>query len=189
MKNFYAIISLMKKRFISTCFVMSITEEKINMRKVTFVLAIVLSLILCIGCTTGNPDNEPLESNNETDVFLRLDAEDFGDQTENVRLLTQGQYQLGEAKAKYGLDADYVPDMEGIDTLNISGSAQFSVAQFHNLAEDIRECAQGRTVYSFDLREESHGFLTVFRSVGLPYITGQISAKALRKFRIMKNNA
>lgn len=119
------------------------------MKKVSFVLVILMSLILFIGCTNGSSD----------EIYIRLDCEESGGVAENVRLLTQGKYQLGEAKAKYGLDADYVPSVKGIDTLNISGSAQFSVEQFHNLAQDIRECAQGKTVYTIDLREECHGFL------------------------------
>jgi protein-tyrosine phosphatase len=131
-------------------------KEKINMKKVIFALTIIMSLVLCIGCTIGNLNKDPQENSN---VFMRLDCEDLSEKTENVRLLTQGKYQLGEAKAKYGLDADYVPSVKGLDTLSISGSAQFSVEQFHNLAEDIRECAQGKTVYNIDLREESHGFL------------------------------
>ncbi len=119
------------------------------MKKVNFVSVIMMGIILLFGCTNGSSD----------EVLLRLDCEESGETAENVRLLTQGKYQLGDAIAKYGLEADYIPSVKGLDTLNISGSAQFNVVQFHNLAEDIRECARGKTVYVLDLREESHGFL------------------------------
>lgn len=125
------------------------------MKKINFALTILISLILFIGCTNGNSDIVP----QETEVYIKWDFEVAGEETANVRLLTLGKYQLGEAKAKYNLDTDYVPSVQGIDTLNISGSAQFSVEQFQTLAEDIRECAEDKTVYIIDLREESHGFL------------------------------
>lgn len=119
------------------------------MKKANFALVILIGAILLFGCTKGTSE----------EVFVRLDCEEWGETAENVRLLTQGKYQFGQAKAKYGLEAEYLPSVKGLDTLDISGSAQFNVDQFDNLAEDIRECARGKTVYVIDLREESHGFI------------------------------
>ena len=45
------------------------------------------------------------------------------------------------------------------DTVHMSGSAQFSAGQFHDLAETLREKVPGEQVYVIDLREESHAFL------------------------------
>ena len=61
--------------------------------------------------------------------------------------------------AESGVDPDFMPSEEGMDTLCISGSAQFSVPQFRELASSLRECAGDRTVYVFDLRQESHGLV------------------------------
>ena len=57
-------------------------------------------------------------------------------------------------KAKYGIDPAYIPDVSGLDTLCISGSAQFQ-----DLADSLRACAVGRTVYVIDLRQESRVLL------------------------------
>lgn len=41
----------------------------------------------------------------------------------------------------------------------MSGSAQFSAAQLHALAETLRERAEGKEIFVVDLRQESHVFL------------------------------
>ena len=51
------------------------------------------------------------------------------------------------------------PSEKGLDTLCISGSAQYSAPQFKALAASLRECAGDRTVYIFDLRQESHALV------------------------------
>ena len=76
-----------------------------------------------------------------------------------MRLLAGDHFKLKKPKAKYGIDPDFVPSQEGLDTLCVSASAQFSVPQFRTLAESIRSCAGDRTVYIVDLRQESHGFV------------------------------
>ncbi len=58
--------------------------------------------------------------------------------------------------AKYHLDAAYVPTRSGLDQLNISGSAEFSVGEFEALADTLRKQAKG-PIYVVDLRQESHG--------------------------------
>lgn len=77
----------------------------------------------------------------------------------NLRLLTKGQYKFGKPKERYRIDPDYIPDTEGLNGLNISGSAQFSEPQLHQLAVTLRKLAKGKRVYVIDLRQESHVFL------------------------------
>lgn len=75
---------------------------------------------------------------------------------DNVRLLKGNLFEYGPVNEKYKIDANFVPSKAGLDTLNISSSAQFSVPQFADLTDTLRECADGRTVYIIDLRQESH---------------------------------
>ena len=94
--------------------------------------------------------------------FLRLDRDTIEaaeDPLGNLRFITEGEYTLGEAQAKYELDPDYEVSTEGLDTLNISASEQFSVSQFRRLADDLRRLADGRQIVIVDLRAESHCFL------------------------------
>lgn len=58
---------------------------------------------------------------------------------------------------KYGLDKNYVPTREGLDTLNASGSAQFSKNQFPIMINYLQKEAKG-PIYIVDLRQENHGF-------------------------------
>ncbi len=60
---------------------------------------------------------------------------------------------------EYGIDPDASPSTEGLDTLNISGSAQFSEKQFDELAERLRSLAGDRQVWIMDCRIESHAML------------------------------
>jgi len=91
--------------------------------------------------------------------FIRIDRDDpqaWQGELDNVRLLKDDLFAFQEVKAKYGIDPAYIPDVSGLDTLCISGSAQFSAPQFQDLADRLRACAAGRTVYVIDLRQESH---------------------------------
>lgn len=94
--------------------------------------------------------------------FLRIDGDTIeaaSDPLMNARFITEGEYTLGEAQAKYALDPDYEVSTEGLDTLNISASAQFSESQFRTLADDLRRLADGKQIVIVDLRAESHCFL------------------------------
>ena len=96
------------------------------------------------------------------DGFLRLDRDTIeaaDGELGNLRYITEGAYTLGTAEAKYNLDPDYMPDTAGLDTLNISASEQFSVSQFHTLADELRKLADGKQIVIVDLRAESHCFL------------------------------
>ena len=94
--------------------------------------------------------------------FIRIDRDDLNAWEKplaNVRIISGQQYQFKKTDPKYKFDSDYKPSEEGLDTLCISGSAQFSELQFRTLADKLRECAGGRTVYIFDLRQESHAIV------------------------------
>ena len=81
----------------------------------------------------------------------------------NVRFLTRGSYTLTPLEAdlaeQYGLDPGVMPDTKGMDTLNISGSAEFSENQFRELAERLRELANGKEIWIVDCRIEGHSLL------------------------------
>lgn len=94
--------------------------------------------------------------------FFRMDRdsrEAWKGEIANLRYLTKGQYKFGKTKARYRIDADFTPSTKGLNRLNISGSAQFSEPQFHQLANKLRKLAQGKRIYVIDLRQESHVFL------------------------------
>ena len=98
--------------------------------------------------------------------FFRFDCDSptaWQEPLGNVRFLTEGEYQLkplaAEKLEQYGLSPDAMPDTTGMDTLNISGSAEFSENQFRELAEKLRGLADGKEIYVFDCRIEGHGLL------------------------------
>ena len=96
-----------------------------------------------------------------SEPFYRRDAK-ASDQRQlpnNCRFLTEGKYELHRISAKYGIDPSYTPSMQGLDSLHISGSAQYSEPQFRELAGQLRALAAGDPVYVIDLRQESHAFL------------------------------
>ncbi len=94
--------------------------------------------------------------------FIRIDGDDPGYWTKdlkNVRFVTGDMFRFGEADPKYGIDPDFVPSAEGLDTLNVSASAQYGEAQFALLADAIEAAAGGREIFVFDLRRECHALL------------------------------
>ena len=48
------------------------------------------------------------------------------------------------------------PSRKGLDRLNISGSAEFSVGEFEKLVSVLKKQANG-PIYIVDLRQETHG--------------------------------
>ena len=94
--------------------------------------------------------------------FIRIDLDDtdaWEGGLKNLRFVADQRYALQKMIPTPGFDPDFRPAEKGLDTLCISGSAQFSVPQFRNLAATLREYAGDRTVYIFDLRQESHFFV------------------------------
>ena len=102
-----------------------------------------------------------------TTPFMRMDRDDpqeWKTGLDNLRLVTGNLYKFKKTDKKFEIDKNYVPTKEGLDTLNISGSAQFSVPQFKELTETLKACAGEKTIYIIDLRQESH----VFVNKGIP---------------------
>ena len=129
------------------------------MKKLIKAVVIFISAFIISGCagTEKKTDFEP---------FYRFDAGSpvsWSEPLRNVRFLTKGAYSLKplskEDCVKYRLDPDTVPDEKGMDTLNISGSAQFSEDQFRALAEQLRVFANGKDIYVVDCRIEDHALL------------------------------
>ncbi len=117
------------------------------------IVCLMVSLLLSMPCVACGETTLP---------FIRIDRDNpdyWKGELSNVRLIAGQLYELQEMDAESGVDPDFMPSEEGMDTLCISGSAQFSVPQFRELASSLRECAGDRTVYVFDLRQESHGLV------------------------------
>lgn len=149
--------------------------------KVALVAALAAALaLLLVGCGESQPEAEPepeaalvsagvelvLEEDGEWlesyEPFYRIDVDSstaWQEDLDNLRIITEGWYELGEAKEKYNFDPDYVVDMTGMDNLNASASAQYSEQQFRDLADTLREAADGKDIVIVDLREESHYLL------------------------------
>ena len=99
----------------------------------------------------------------ESELYYTLDREDSDTLPGNLRFLVRGEYEFrSSSRPRRNADPAYTPSTAGMDTLCISGSQQYSKAQFHNLAEKIRELAEreGCTqVVIVDCRQEFHACL------------------------------
>lgn len=124
----------------------------------SLILHLLVSFLFSAACTACGEAAVP---------FVRVDRDSLNGwkgKLANVRLLADQRYQFKKVNPKYRFDPDFKPSTEGLDTLCISGSAQFSGPQFRRLAPVLRECAKGRDIYVVDLRQESH----VFVNEGIP---------------------
>lgn len=143
------------------------------MKKLLFILLLVMSFTLCSCNKTDKHDiivsdavMEVLEKDGDWlesyEPFYRYDLDEMGiwdEELDKLRIMSKGWYELGEAKEKYNLDKNYIVNLEGLDDMNASASAQFSVNQFRDLANTLREVANGKKIVIIDLREESHCFI------------------------------
>lgn len=94
-----------------------------------------------------------------TDVYAgkvwRVDAVDRDKLPRNFRT-TQSAFRDPDKKNHF--DKGYVPTRQGLDKLDASGSAQYSVHEFKQMAAELKKLAHG-PIYIFDLRQETHGFI------------------------------
>ena len=130
------------------------------MKRKGLLLTLLLVILLTVSLT-ASADHSYLNPGVGSDKYYRIDLPDLG-KTEavgNLRIITKDHYHFSPAKEKYGLDEDYVIDETGMDTLNCSGSRQFSKEQFETLSELLREAAGSRQIYIIDLRRENHGII------------------------------
>lgn len=118
---------------------------------------IVLALLVSLLPAAGAEGFEP---------FFRFDLDSpdaWREPLQNTRFLTKGAWSLTplspEKCRQYGLDPDTLPATDGLDTLNISGSAEFSEDQFRQLAERLRALAGDRDIWVVDCRLESHALV------------------------------
>ena len=120
------------------------------------VLPVLFALIIIVSATAAEADFEPC---------FRFDSglNAWQKPLKNTRFLTRGAYTLTPLEAdlakQFGLDPDAMPESKGMDTLNISGSAEFSENHFRELAKKLRELADGKEIYIVDCRIEGHSLL------------------------------
>ena len=133
------------------------------------ILCLFVSFLFSVACTACGEAAVP---------FVRIDRDKlngWNGKLANVRLLADHRYQFKKVNPKYRFDPDFKPSTEGLDTLCISGSAQFSGPQFRRLASVLRECAKGKDIYVVDLHRKAMFLLTrEFRSPGTGLTTGQM---------------
>lgn len=98
--------------------------------------------------------------------FFRFDLDSpdaWREPLSGVRFLTEGAWTLkpfdADKCALYGLEPGTLPDTTGLDTLCVSGSAEFSEDQFRQLAAELRTLAGDRQIWIVDCRLESHALL------------------------------
>ena len=87
--------------------------------------------------------------------YIKIDSSSTG-KVSNLRLIAGDLYKFKKANSE--VDPNFMPTKDGLENLCISGSAQYTEPNFRKLDATLRECAEGRTVYVFDLRQESHFF-------------------------------
>ena len=134
--------------------------DKLRKKRNLLIRVIPVLVVLLLLLSAAGAENAPFP-------YLRFDSGSrsaWQKPLRNVRFLTGEAYQLTplspEKLELYGLRPDASPDTKGLDTLNISGSAQFSENHFRELAAELRERAGGKEIYVFDLRSESHALLS-----------------------------
>lgn len=84
----------------------------------------------------------------------RIDA---NNDTKLPRNFRTSKSDFQKSPAKYNLDKNYIPARQGLDNLDISGSAQFSPGQFRTLIKYLK-AQTDKNIYIIDLRQETHGF-------------------------------
>ena len=121
---------------------------------------LLLCVLLCLSIIS------PAVADNAFQPFFRFDLDSayaWREPLSNERFLTAGAWSLvplsPEKCAEYGIASDTLPDTTGLDTLNISGSAEFSEEQFRILADELHAYASGGQVWIVDCRLESHALV------------------------------
>lgn len=149
-------------------------------------IAVILAVFSAMGMAVqgqGNGDSIALSTNVHTSLpalapaayrghFWRVDAENDAGLPRNFRTC-QSSFHGVEHKYASEVDPSYIPSRKGLDDLHISGSGQFSARQFDALVHELRKKTKG-PIYDVDLRQESHGFLTVRPSAGMAATIGEI---------------
>lgn len=128
-------------------------------------LAAGLALALCLGglpLAQASPAGAAAQG--QKAALAAADCEGFvwrldsPDQAQLPRNFRTSKSAFHAPAGKFKLDPAYVPSRKGLEQLDVSGSAEFSVGQFQKMTEVLRQQAEG-PVYIIDLRQESHGIL------------------------------
>lgn len=129
-------------------------KEKIR----TIAVCAILISISIIACSFG----ACAEDVSEYEPFIRIDRDDaeaYNRELDNLRIITGDMYEFRELGGEYGIPSDYIPDKTGLDTLDVSASAQFNDWQLAELANQLRKVAGKKKNVILDLRRESHALL------------------------------
>ena len=114
-----------------------------------FLLALLLILCSLAACFAEGTEEPVLTVDNANEGLPR-----------NLRLEIGDLWKDSWNPKAYRADPGFEPSVEGLSTLYMSGSMEYSEAQFHAMADRIREVMPaGTEVWIFDLRQESHGFV------------------------------
>jgi len=115
------------------------------MRKLVSLTLILVVLLVCQSAifAAAAPDKQDV-------AVWRLDARNISEMPDSFR--TSNSEFMRQPKD------GVLPTREGMDTLYISGSSQFSEKSFDKMVSKIKEEAAG-PIYIVDCRQESHGFM------------------------------
>ena len=114
-----------------------------------FLLALLLILCSLAACFAEGTEEPVLTVDNANEGLPR-----------NLRLEIGDLWKDSWNPKAYRADPGFEPSVEGLSTLYMSGSMEYSEAQFHAMTDRIREVMPaGTEVWIFDLRQESHGFV------------------------------
>ena len=99
-------------------------------------------------------------SSGETDYtgfVWRWDGSDQAQLPRNFRTCKGAYTHEISKKLTRFMDPSQQPTRQGLDSLNISGSAQMSVPEFKVMLKELKKVTNG-PVYDIDLRQETHGY-------------------------------
>ena len=123
----------------------------------------ILAMLLAV-CLAGS-GTLSLAAGKTKNTRILLDRPESEGNPGNLRLMAKGYLTLKNFKGRDEKELSAMarkaslPSPAGLDTLNISGSAQYSRGQFLALAALLRQAAGDREIVIVDLRQESHAFI------------------------------
>lgn len=128
-------------------------------------IAAAMVILPCMSCHAANMDAPILHSPVMT--AEHIDASDYNaykwrNDTESAEGLPvnfrTSISEFGKPNPKYGLDDNYVFSCDGLDSIHMSGSGEYTEAQFHNMLSELKQFSDPENIYVIDLRQESHIF-------------------------------
>lgn len=124
-----------------------------------------LAVLPCLSCHAEVVDSpilhspvmiaEQLDNSEYTAYKWRNDTVTEDDLPINFRTMKS---EFGTPDPKYGLDENYEVSTEGLDTLLMSGSGEYTEEQFRNMITELTRFTDPENICIIDLRQESHLF-------------------------------